>query len=93
MSAADARHRSALLTGREHDRSTPPAFFRPRFTAEVGSAEDGPHILAYPDPDGRARDEEEESLDLLYREAQTFAVGHGCAADWKQDTMPPTRER
>jgi hypothetical protein len=27
-------------------------------------------------------DEEEQALDLLYREVPTFAVGHGCAADW-----------
>src|SRR5262249_24010848 len=27
-------------------------------------------------------DPEEDSLRLLYRDSQTFAVGHGCAADW-----------
>lgn len=27
-------------------------------------------------------DEEEQSLALLYRNMQTFAVGHGCAANW-----------
>jgi hypothetical protein len=31
-------------------------------------------------------DEEEQSLVLLYREAATWAIGHGCAAGW--DTMP-----
>lgn len=29
------------------------------------------------------RDEEQESFDLLYRHAQTFAAGHGCAANWE----------
>lgn len=31
----------------------------------------------------RAAREEEASLSLLYRKARTYAVGHGCAADWK----------
>jgi len=28
-------------------------------------------------------DDEEQSLALLYRKARTFAVGHGCAANWE----------
>jgi hypothetical protein len=56
--------------------------FQTTFTAEIAAGDGAAHILGYPDPEGRARDEEEKSLDLLYREAQTFAVGHGCAADW-----------
>jgi hypothetical protein len=28
------------------------------------------------------RDEEEQSIDLLYRNKQTYAIGHGCAAEW-----------
>lgn len=28
-------------------------------------------------------DQEEQSLALLYRKATTFAVGHGCAANWE----------
>lgn len=32
-----------------------------------------------------AYDEEEESLQLVYRHSRTFAAGHGCAADWKMD--------
>lgn len=39
-------------------------------------------ILPYPRPPGEHLDEEEQELDLLYRSAMTFAVGHGCAADW-----------
>ncbi|WEG18936.1 helicase-related protein [Alkalihalophilus pseudofirmus] len=30
-------------------------------------------------------DEEENSNRLLYREAQTFALGHGCSANWFKD--------
>ena len=40
-------------------------------------------ILPY--PTARPLDDEERSLELLYREKLTFAVGHGCAADWKRD--------
>ena len=42
-------------------------------------------IQPYPSADTAAslRDEEQESFDLLYRSAQTFAAGHGCAANWE----------
>ena len=41
-------------------------------------------ILPYPKPPGTRFDQEEESLDLLYHDVETFAVGHGCAADWSK---------
>ena len=50
-----------------------------RVTAAAGSA-----IVPYPEfvlPD---QDEEEQSLDLLYRNARTYAIGHGCAAEWDE---------
>ncbi len=37
-------------------------------------------ILPYPTAD--PLDSEERSQELLYRDKLTFAVGHGCAADW-----------
>lgn len=37
-------------------------------------------ILPY--PTAEPLDSEERSQELLYREKLTFAVGHGCAADW-----------
>lgn len=40
-------------------------------------------ILPYPKPLRTQPTEEEQSLDLLYREFETFAVGHGCSATWK----------
>lgn len=40
-------------------------------------------ILPYPDALLRTKDVEEESFALLYRDVHTFAVGHGCSADWK----------
>ena len=30
-----------------------------------------------------AEDEEELSLEMMYRDRRVFAIGHGCAADWK----------
>lgn len=42
-------------------------------------------VLPYPGPPLGDLDEEERSLALLHRRARTFAVGHGCSADWAQD--------
>lgn len=40
-------------------------------------------IEAYPDIDLPSEaGEEEASIALLYRNKQTYAIGHGCAADW-----------
>lgn len=44
----------------------------------VGDAD----IVAYPEVELPDRDEEERSLDLLYRNQRTYAIGHGCAAEW-----------
>jgi hypothetical protein len=33
----------------------------------------------------RQRDHEEQSIALLYRSHQTFAIGHGCAAEWERE--------
>jgi hypothetical protein len=50
------------------------------------SATGGAAILPYPERRRPAsRGSEEESIALLYRRYQTFAVGHGCAADWEPD--------
>jgi hypothetical protein len=50
------------------------------------SATGGGAILPYPERRSPASPgSEEESIALLYRRSQTFAVGHGCAADWEPD--------
>lgn len=41
-------------------------------------------FLEYPDREGEPLDEEEDSLRLLYRHRKTYAVGHGCAANWQE---------
>lgn len=49
-----------------------------------GSA--GATILPY--PTATPLDSEERSQELLYRDKLTFAVGHGCAADWVRGDTP-----
>lgn len=39
-------------------------------------------VVPYPSPPLSDLDPEEQGLELLYRRNQTFAIGHGCAADW-----------
>jgi Helicase conserved C-terminal domain len=56
--------------------------FQCRFTAKVEAPGGAAGILPYEERGLRGADEEEESLALLYRASRTFAVGHGCAADW-----------
>lgn len=56
--------------------------FQSRFSVRISAPGKSKCILPYPQVRFKHPDEEEQSLSLLYRKAQTFAVGHGCAADW-----------
>lgn len=42
-------------------------------------------IGAYPGPNRFSWDKEEEELALIYQNKRTFAIGHGCAANWPTD--------
>ncbi len=57
-------------------------FFQCGFHVRGKSAEQW--ILPYPEirRPVRCNDDEEEIIRLLYRDRLTFAIGHGCAADW-----------
>lgn len=56
--------------------------FQSHFKATVIALDGKPKILPYPKSEVEKPDSEERSLALLYRKAETYAVGHGCAANW-----------
>lgn len=65
--------------------------FQATFEATIVSQQGEWHILPYPraaEMGAResAMDEEEASIALLYRNTATYAMGHGCAADWVHDS-------
>jgi hypothetical protein len=51
----------------------------------------GASIKPYPRRYGRSLGEEEEELDLLYRDNVSYAVGHGCSVSWKLDGAKTVR--
>ncbi|MDQ3398761.1 MAG: helicase, partial [Deinococcota bacterium] len=57
--------------------------FQSSLKVEVSSPAAEANILPYPSAPFAELDDEEQSLALLYRKAETYAVGHGCAADWE----------
>lgn len=58
------------------------SLFQCHFRARVMATDGNCNILPYPGTLLEKMDEEEQSLSLLYREHEAFAMGHGCAADW-----------
>ena len=74
-------NRRQSSTGAQHNSD---CFFQCRF--EVESSDGEPCFLSYPEYGQRdvAGDDEELSLRLLHLHRRTFAVGHGCAADWDE---------
>jgi hypothetical protein len=56
--------------------------FQTEFSVAIDGATTKARVLPYPEAGSKALDAEEESINLLYRHAQTYAIGHGCAADW-----------
>lgn len=64
------------------------SLYQAAFTVSIlRNGEAAAAILPYPDPRSARlldRDSEARSLDLMYRNAPTFGVGHGCAATWDE---------
>jgi hypothetical protein len=56
-------------------------FFQSEFS--VNGSEGEASFLEYPDRTSLVDDDEEQSLRLLHRNEKTFAIGHGCAATWR----------
>lgn len=72
-------NRTAVTKGLTRDEC---ALFQAKFDVCVFSSKGKRNILPYPQTENSQLNDEEESIELLYRRAQTFAVGHGCSADW-----------
>jgi hypothetical protein len=77
----------ALVNSAERSREetrnpTPACLFQVEMRIRSGSGT----ILPYPTAGTIHRDNEDEELALLYRNVPAYAIGHGCAADWKLES-------
>ncbi len=72
----------------ETDNNDSNCLFQCHLSARIVSPDVKAHILPYPTVLRDQTDPEESCLALLYRHVQTYAIGHGCAANWEE----PTRE-
>lgn len=59
------------------------SLFQSRIEVRLAPGSNG---IILPYPTAEPLDSEERSQELLYRDKLTFAVGHGCAADWVRST-------
>ncbi len=66
----------------------PLMLFQCRFKIEIEGGTIGEYISAA----RRVRHEEDEELELLFRNRKVFGIGHGCAAKWVQDAPGGIRE-
>jgi hypothetical protein len=57
------------------------SIFQSALEVEAIAADGAALVCPYPQST-EVLDEEEEGLALIYRKVETYAVGHGCAADW-----------
>ncbi|WP_248616822.1 helicase-related protein [Paraoerskovia marina] len=78
---SDLRIVTVALVNRSAGVGDANAIFQAGFTVTTqGKA----RLVAYHEAARKDLDEEEQSLDLLYRNHRTYAVGHGCAARWDE---------
>ncbi|WP_327074503.1 helicase-related protein [Kitasatospora purpeofusca] len=52
------------------------------FQAEITAEPQNGWLAPYPEAAEAGTHKDDASFSLIYRDARTFAVGHGCAADW-----------
>ena len=75
-------NRTVARGGRPQDDE---CFFQCGFAVKA----DAPCFCEYPERPGSPADDEEASLRLLYRHRRVYAVGHGCAPEWGEETGEP----
>lgn len=79
---------TVCLVNRSRSKGPPDglSLFQAKFTAKVVNVSGEPEsrLLPYPTRLGAAPDVEDRQVALLYRDRLTFAVGHGCAANWSE---------
>lgn len=56
------------------------------FEASLRCVIDVGEVGAYPRVDRSLLDEEEQELELQYAHRHVYAIGHGCAAEWKENS-------
>ncbi len=56
------------------------------FEASLRCVIDAGEVGAYPRVDRSLLDEEEQELELQYAHRHVYAIGHGCAAEWKKNS-------
>jgi len=83
--AEDPELRLVTVAVVNNDSGTGPssALFQMGFTV---TAIDPLTFEPYPEVELPDRDEEDQSIELLYRDKRTYAIGHGCAAEWDGNT-------
>ena len=59
--------------------------FQSRLKVWIEAPDREAHILPYPSVGSEAGSREEATFDMLFRNCRTFAIGHGCAADWSAE--------
>lgn len=74
-------NRGDVLSYRQSTAANRECFFQAQLTVRPKSG--APPFLPYPEPSVIKTDPEVESLNLLYRNAKTFATGHGAAGTWE----------
>lgn len=80
---------TVAIVNQRLDKGPDSALFQIGFTV---TATDGLTIEPYPEAERCGRDDEEQSIDLLYRNKRTYAIGHGCAAEWDGGGGTPVSE-
>lgn len=58
------------------------SLFQSHFSVSMESPTNDSWLVPYPRSQRESQDPEELRQELLYSDVETYAVGHGCAADW-----------